>query len=862
MFEELLSLDNIEVRIFNDSQSGFHPKGYLFKEKDLYKIIIGSSNLTQTALATNQEWNLYLTSLENGEIVNQVMSEFNYQWECSKELTHDWIENYKKIYQEVKPQRAQTIIVNEKITPNKMQEEALLSLKGLREEGKDKALLISATGTGKTYLSAFDVAAYQPKKMLFVIHRENIARAAMKTFKKVIKNKTMGLYTGTTQDQDVDYLFATVQTISKEEHFSKFAPDAFDYIIIDEVHRAGAASYQKLLGYFKPQFLLGMTATPERGDGFDIYQMFDYNIAYEIRLKQAMEYDLLCPFHYYGITDLTINGETVDDNTTFNSLVSDVRVDHILENIHKFGYSGDRVRGLIFCSRKEEARKLSDLFNERGFKTCALTGDDNEEARRQAMDSLESDDPHSLEYIFTVDIFNEGIDIPKVNQVIMLRPTESAIIFVQQLGRGLRKNDSKEYVIVIDFIGNYEKNFLIPIALSGSMAYNKDELRRFISEGTLIIPGCSTISFDRITQERIYKSIDTANFSDIRIIKESYNQLKAKLGRIPHLVDFDNYGSIDVLRIFQNKSLGSYHKFLSKYEKDYHIEFDLKQEKYLTYISTKLAEGKRIHELEAIKVAIEDHENVLAHLKNKLFKEYHIDMPELSYATIINCLTQNFATGTGSNTFSDSVFISEQGKDYKISDDFINELENKAFKDQVLEVVNFGIKRYKENYSQRYGLTDFCLYKKYTYEDVCRLLNWDKSVVALNIGGYKYDARTNTFPVFINYYKEEEIADSVKYEDHLIDQDTLVAYSKNGRNLDSEEIKRVYDESHTHVQVHLFVRKNKDDKGSKEFYYLGQMHAIDTPELEVMPNTSQNVVKLTYELEQPVRKDIYDYITE
>ena len=186
----------------------------------------------------------------------------------------------------------------------------------------------------------------------------------------------------------------------------------------------------------------------------------------------------------------------------------------------------------------------------------------------------------------------------------MLRPTESAIVFVQQLGRGLRKDPSKEYVVIIDFIGNYEKNFLIPIALSGSLSYNKDTLRRFVSEGSLIIPGASTVNFDLISKKKIFESIDKANFSDIKIIKESYQQLKQKLGKIPSLKDFDKYESIDVLRIFQNKNLGSYHKFLTKYEKEYNVKFSSVQEQYLTYISTKLASGKRIHELEAIKILI------------------------------------------------------------------------------------------------------------------------------------------------------------------------------------------------------------------------------------------------------------------
>lgn len=643
MFKQLLSFTNIEVRVFEQEHCGFHPKGFIFHTGDHRDIIVGSSNLTQTALESNQEWDLFFTSHENGELASQVSNEFDIQWELSTPLTNEWIESYKETY--VKPFRPASVQSSKIIKPNKMQEEALKSLKNLRDNNKDKALLISATGTGKTFLSAFDVRRFKPKRLLFVVHRRNIAEAALRSFKYLIPNVSMGIFSGNTKETDSDFIFSTVQTIHKKEYREMFDRDAFDYIIIDEVHRAGAQSYQDIVDYFKPKFLLGMSATPERSDDFDIYEMFDHNIAYEIRLIQAMEYNLLCPFHYYGITDMTIDGIEIDDKSEFNILTSELRVDYIIEKINEYGYSGDRIHGLIFCSRKDECEKLSQLFNMRGYKTIALTGDSSEEMRQKAIDSLESNDENSLDYIFTVDIFNEGIDIPKVNQVVMLRPTESAIVFVQQLGRGLRKNDSKEYVVIIDFIGNYEKNFLIPVALSGQTNYNKDSLRQFVCEGSLITPGASTIQFDQITEKRIYQSIDAANFTQVRLIKDSYKQLKEKLGRIPHLKEFEQYGAIDVQLMFQNKSLGCYHTFLSKYEKDYHIHFSTLEEKYLQFISSKLSSGKRVEELEAIKLIINKRTNLLTHLKETLNSDYKIELPDVGIETISNILSQNFMTG-------------------------------------------------------------------------------------------------------------------------------------------------------------------------------------------------------------------------
>jgi superfamily II DNA or RNA helicase len=246
-----------------------------------------------------------------------------------------------------------------------------------------------------------------------------------------------------------------------------------------------------------------------------------------------------------------------------------------MEQAAYFGYSGERVKGLIFCSRIDEARELSRKFNEQGLRTIALSGADSEDVRAEAIERLtmdiQSEEDDYLDYIITVDIFSEGTDIVEVNQVIMLRPTQSPIVFIQQLGRGLRKASEKEYVVVLDFIGNYKNNFMIPIALSGDRSYNKDNIRRYLMEGGRVIPGASTIHFDEISRKRIFAAVDNANFSDIKLIKENYTNLKNKLGRIPRLRDFDDYGEMDVLRIFDNNNLGSYYKFLVKYEKEYKV---------------------------------------------------------------------------------------------------------------------------------------------------------------------------------------------------------------------------------------------------------------------------------------------------
>ena len=569
----------------------------------------------------------------------------------------------------------------------------------------------------------------------------------------------------------------------------------------------------------------------------------------------------------------------VKENHDFSMLTSDERVRHIIQQANYYGYSGEKVKGLIFCSSIKETQELSHKFNnivnpDKGkyFRTIALNGDATEQERQNAFERLAMDENEEninkkpLDYIFSVEILNEGVDIVEVNQVIMLRPTQSPIIFIQQLGRGLRKADGKEYVVILDFIGNYNNNFMIPIALSGDRTYNKDNIRRYIMEGGRVIPGASTVHFDEISKKRIFASVDNANFSDIKLIKENYTNLKNKLGRIPHLRDFDDYGEMDVARIFDNNSLGSYYKFLVKYEKDYKLRLSQEEEKIVEFISKKLANGKRIQELQLLK-------RMLMYAKGLskcgLFSSLSQDM--LTYGksiskeqkeNIINVMTNEFPAGSGKKTYAQCVFIEKEGNDYKPTKTFLEMLSNKDFYNIIKELVDFGISRYERDYKQSYDVTDFVLYQKYTYEDVCRLLNWEQNEVPLNIGGYKYDKKTKTFPVFINYDKSDDISDTTKYEDHFEQgfRDRLIAISKSGRSLQSEDVQNFLKAKERGIRVELFVRKNKDDKISKEFYYLGHMTASGNTKEFTMPNTQKTAVEIEWILDVPVREDIYEYI--
>ena len=872
--EKLAGLKNIELKMFvtGAETGGFHTKGYIFREEEIYRIIIGSSNMTLSAITKNKEWNTKIVSTEQGELTQSVLQEFDELWRDEHSLAfEDFIDAYRQEYlneKMIRKQKQQAVseqvveLENYRLKPNKMQVAFVKNVMEMRAQHIDRALLLSSTGTGKSLASAFMLREMGTRRALFIVHREQIAKQTLKSYKRVFgSSRTYGLLSGNSRELGAEFLFATMQMMSKEEIRSHYSPEDFDVIILDECHHVGAESYQKIMQYFKPKFWLGMTASPDTNQ-YDIYSIFDHHIAYEIRLQQALEEDLLCPFHYFGITDLEINGEVFDDNAgvkNFSNLISDARVDYVIDKANYYGFSGDRVKGLIFCSRKDEAKELSKKFNERGLRTEVLTGEDAQERRESVIARLTNDEDgeDQLDYIFTVDIFNEGVDIPEINQVIMLRPTQSPVVFIQQLGRGLRKYEGKEYVVILDFIGNYMNNFMIPIALSGDRSYNKDAMRRYIREGARVIPGSSTIHFDEISKKRIYASIDTARTNDMKLLRESYKTLKYKLGRIPTIGDFKKFGSVDVTKIFEK--CGSYHNFLKKYETEYQVHLTNQEEIIIEYFSKKLIAYKRIHELEMLRMLI-SRENRLLQYRKLLQEKYHVGMNEQVERSVIRNLKNEFPKEEERRKYSDCDLV-EKNTDgsYSLSSKFQKALLNKNFRQMILELLDFGIEQWKEKYGQIYRDTNFTLYQKYTYEDVCRLLNWNKNLNAQNIGGYYYDSDTKTLPVFINYHKAE---DAIAYEDRFVSESHLIALSKHPRKITSSDAVHIYKQSEEdkNNRIFLFVRKNKDDNEAKEFYFLGEIFAEGTPRQIYMEKTKDNAFEIDYRLDVPVRSDIYDYI--
>lgn len=871
---KLLEFPNIEVRAY--TKGGFHPKGYIFRQSNYYSIIIGSANLTASALSMNQEWSIRFLSLTDGQIVFSVREEFERVWGEAEKVTPEWITDYiidynlKKVSLKslpkdaVKELQAENSIEEKEeqaeeleIVPNSMQKEAMVSLADLRLKGEDRALLIAATGTGKTYLSIFDVKQCSPQKVLYVAHRDMILNKSEKSFKTLLPNIRTGFLNGTQKDINADYLFASIFTLAKDDALHSFPKDYFDYIIVDEVHHAGAESYKKIIEYFTPKFLLGLTATPERTDGFDIFALFHNNIPYEIRLQKALEEDLLCPFHYYGLSDLTVNGELIDDKSDFSRLVSSERIGHIEKAIKLYKSNDVPVKGLIFCSRVEEAKSLSSALNNDGFVTTYLTGENSDSEREEVIQELESDS-NPLQYIISVDIFNEGVDIPCVNQVVMLRPTQSAIIFVQQLGRGLRKDKSKSYVSVIDFIGNYENNFFIPIALFGDNSYNKDNLRRALSTGSACIPGSSTIQINEIARQKIFDSINQTSFTQLKLLKEEYTKLKLRLAHIPTMMDFVNNGFIDPLLFIDYA--GSYYGFKCKVEKE-DLLLSAKEMCSLQFLSLEFARGFRVHEILLLQTLIQQ-KQITCKDFSQILRAYNVILNDKDVMGMCNLLSPDFYTQADKKKYGGITYVNfdKTKQIFTRSDEFTNLLNNELYVKEISDCLSYGLKRATLKDNEVRVDNNLVLYRKYSRKDVCKLLNW-KSDCSSTVYGYKTETSTEdyTCPIFVTYKKSDDISDTTKYEDVFIDNTRFNWYSRSRRTSESDEVSALIHQSENNIRVLLFVKK--DDAEGSDFYYMGDMkyHSFEDTTMNGKDGRVP-VVNIQFDMETPVPQNLYSYL--
>lgn len=861
VFTSLLEIPNVEVRVSN--KPGFHSKGYLFEQENHRSFIIGSSNLTMSALKLNYEWNVKLTSTDYGEMITEIHQHLEDEWQKAEPLTPKWISDFASTYvATVNPKTltgklmvsGQEKLPEDYIVPNKMQKAALKNLRDIRQNQAKRALVISATGTGKTYLAGFDVRQFNPKKMLFIVHREQILNKAVESFKKIMggPDSDYGILSGNSKDLHAKYLFATIQTVSKDSYQQQLGRDAFDYILIDEVHKAGANSYTKTIDFFQPEFLLGMTATPERTDGFNIFELFDYNIAYEIRLPEALEEKMLCPFHYFGVTDYEKDGEIIDETTDLSYLIESERVDFLIEKIKYYGCSGNDPKGLIFCSRKTEAQKLSELFNQKGIPASYLSGEDDISTREREVERLESGE---IKYIFTVDIFNEGIDIPKINQVVMLRNTQSSIIFTQQLGRGLRIDDSKDFVTVIDFIGNYKNNYMIPMALSGDNSRNKSSLRRDTIDVNYI-SGLSSINFEKIAKERIFKSIDKAKLDSVAELRNSFVNLENRINRVPYLIDFQNFGSIDPLLI--TNKYKTYYQFLKTLGKA-EGELSELEDLALRFVCSELLIGLRPHELMILSnfIKLQKEDMTVEDIKT-LFEKKEIPCDDETLDSTLKVLDLSFYESVTRKRYMGAKMLMRENNRLKRTENFIEFQKNPYFVKLLDDAIETGLAKTKE-----YDLTKpLNLYKKYRRKDALRMVNMEFKQNEQGIGGYTYS--NHHFAIFVTLDKGKDFqASIIAYEDEFLDERTFRWFTKSGRNMNSPEVQVL--QNAENWKIHLFIkRKYQKSDNETDFYYLGEMQPIKDTIQQVQKPSGEgkltNIVEMDFLLKDPVEPNMYEFL--
>lgn len=530
----LKELKNIDLRFYSNKNKSFHPKAYIFHNKDYDEIYVGSSNLSKGALTDSIEWNYHFTKSQNEDDFNHFQETFNDLFEKhSIEITDKILNEYSKKWKRPKLQLNQRD--NELFEPNGAQLEALYNLNKSREEGYDKALVVAATGIGKTYLAAFDAKNYE--KILFLAHREEIITQASESFKNIYPNKTQGFYYSKDKDIEKDIIFALVQSLGKKTNLNEFKRDYFDYIIIDEFHHAVADNYKRVLDYFTPKFLLGLTATPERLDNRDVFALCDYNNVYEIRLKEAINKGYLSPFRYYGIYDDTVDYSQInmkngryDEKDLEEKLMIHKRAELVLRHFLKYNSSS----AIAFCSSRNHAEYMAKYFTENDIPSAAVYSGSQGEYTENRKDAVEKLKNNKLKALFTVDMFNEGVDIPSIDTVLFLRPTQSPTIFLQQLGRGLRKDENKKYLTVLDFIGNYKKANMAPFLLSGYDYNTKTLLNESVME--FEYPDDCYIDFDfKLVDLFKIQATQELKIKD-RIVLE-YESIKAKIGKRPSRVD-------------------------------------------------------------------------------------------------------------------------------------------------------------------------------------------------------------------------------------------------------------------------------------------------------------------------------------
>ena len=789
----------------NYSTNGFHTKGYLFDFEGRSEIIVGSSNITRYALLKNIEWDLVVDCHKNDEAYQSACKEFDDLWNKTFELTQEHINIYaQKINFAIERWDMDYDLAEQKIKPNYMQRKALKELNRNRAIGISRALVVSATGSGKTYLAAFDALNFAPNRLLYVVHEGSILRRSLETFQEVFGGlKTCGEYTGEAKELDADFIFST--NVSMCRSLGLFDKKEFDYIIIDECHHAVAETYRQIIDYFEPEFLLGLTATENRMDNQDVVELFGNNIPYELRLRDAIINDLIVPFHYYGIRDELVDYGLSDsaERRLIAQLSNEDNCEFIYQQIEKHRPQGQKLKVLAFCRNIQHARMMKENMEEY-YHTAYLSGKNKTGERIRAYNDLQSDNK-DLEILFAVDILNEGVDIPGVNMVLFLRPTESSTIFIQQLGRGLRKFQNKSYVTILDFIGNsYKRSVHIALALGSlSKGYilEKKLLKLMVREDFRALRleeyGVK-INIDDLSKEEILHHIDNENFNQIRYLKKDYQNFKSylKSPTYPKHMDYVNSDYAPNLLKFMkikidNRKTNSYYGFLKGIGEEVPLFTD-EQITAINYISSLLPLVRR-HEFLVVKCLLKGitSESIIRQSISEEIKGYTDEQLEHALR-----------------------FMDEGGVIIRSEGEIIFRCSvDPEFEEFVSDLLEYGLSQYSVKYKDD---DDFLLYQDYRQDQA--LLKILENPNHNQLGTYY---KNDNIYIFAGLKKDDSVQKHLNYKDKFLDRETFQWESIANISAKDENLQK------KSKQAFVFVRKVKSENGITlpfTFVGTGQLH--------------------------------------
>ncbi len=831
---------HLDYECFHDnhySTLGYHSKGYLFEIDDYYEVIIGSSNITRYALLKNIEWDVVVQ--ENvPNVYNQAIAEFEDKWEATHLLNNDIINLYSnKLNFAIERWDMDYDLAVSNIKPNFMQRKALKELNRYRAVGTSRALVVAAAGSGKTYLAAFDALNFNPKRLLYIVHEGSILKKSLETFVDVFGNNvTYGIFSGESKEMDADFVFATNITMCKSlELFSK---SEFDYIIIDECHHATAKTYQDIINYFEPEFLLGLTATPERMDNEDVLGLFDQNVPYELRLRDAIINELVVPFKYYGIRDQLVDYglPKSEERKMLAQLANEDHVEFISAQIEANRVQG-KLKALAFCRNVTHARMMCEAMGER-YKTAYLTGRNDIGERIRAYNDLQSDEA-DLEILFTVDILNEGVDIPGVNMVLFLRPTESSTIFIQQLGRGLRKYDNKSFVTVLDFIGNsYKRSVQIAFAL-GSLSKNlilekklMQQLVRDDFEAIGLREYGVEINVDDLSKEEIINYIENENFNSLSYMKQDYFNFKKYINSefYPKHMDFlNNDCAPDLLRFMSIKIHGkkntSYYNFLRGIEEENLPTFTDRQVSFANYLSAMLP-------------LVRKHEYLIFDCLSRGITNT-TEIKQFLYQNINGCSPEEIEHAL--KYIFDNGYVQKQGENLNL----VVEMDN-DFKEYVDDLISYGLTRYFIDFGDE---TDFKLWHSYRMDQV--QMKFLKNPQHNQVGTYYYG---NEVVIFASLKKDLAEEDRLNYNDKFLEPALFQWESM--ADVSASDVEKQQNSEH----AYLFIRKVADENGIVlPFIYVGK-GKMTNPRRQVKFDKAKGKDVVTYLYDIVMENDLPDYL--